>query len=383
MPFWTMRRCQRGATVSPCGFWKVAVLLIALAALAGCGSSPQKRLYAVGLGTPDVVTFHVSNTGALTSTATLGTGSVPTAIIVAPNRRFAFVADSAVGSDTGGISQYTMSSSSGVLAGNTTDANGNPGSIPVPPVLAGTNPVALAVDSKGKFLFVANQGSNNISVFTINQSTGIITPIAGSPFSTAVGPTGLAVSGNHLFVANQGAGVVSAYSFDSTSGALSAVSGSPFTAGLTPTALDVDPAGQFLYVADQVGHAVLGFSVKDGQLTPLTGSPFATGSAPVSVRVHRSGKFLYVANSGDNNVSGFVIDSAGALSAVSGSPFTVGTTPSFLSTDSKGRLLFVANQGSGNISVFQINNVTGGLVGAPGSPFFVAVGDPSGLASIN
>ncbi len=361
---------------------KLVLVLLALGALAACGSSGHKTAYVVGLGSPRVVAYQVSGAGSLTKPVIIDAGAGPAAIVVEPKKRFAYVADSAPGAAAGGISQYTVNASSGALAAVLEPSGTTGTTVVAPPVPTGANPVALAVDSRGAFLFVANKNSNSISAFSIDQKTGILTAVTGSPFATAAGPSSLAISSNVLFVANQAAGGVSAYTFDANSGALTPVSGSPFAAGTSPTGLDV--AGNFLYVADQAANAVVAFSVgSGGALTPLSGSPFPAGTAPVSVRAHRSGKFVYVANAGSNDVSVFAVGSSGALTAVTGSPFAAGTGPSFLITDTDGKLLFVANAGSTDLSVFDISGTNGGLAPVAGSPVALDVGLPSGVASIN
>jgi 6-phosphogluconolactonase (cycloisomerase 2 family) len=50
------------------------------------------------------------------------------------------------------------------------------------PFTTGTFPAGVAVDFSGKFLYTANESSNNVSGFTINSTTGALTPLAGSPF---------------------------------------------------------------------------------------------------------------------------------------------------------------------------------------------------------
>src|ERR1019366_2670753 len=107
-------------------------------------------------------------------------------------------------------------------------------------VTAGTTPVAMAVDSGGKILYVANQGdfadpaSGTISVFgiqgtTLSQSGSVSTATPGVLSGT--GPVSLAITsnGNYLYVANQFTNTVSAYSVNS--GALTLVPGSPYPVG--------------------------------------------------------------------------------------------------------------------------------------------------------
>src|SRR5437762_2088674 len=84
-----------------------------------------------------------------------------------------------------------------------------------------------------KFAYVANQFSNNVSAFTINASTGALTPVAGSPFVAGTHPVSVTVdpSGKFAYVANFSSNNVSAFMIDAASGALTAVAGSPFAAG--------------------------------------------------------------------------------------------------------------------------------------------------------
>ena len=53
---------------------------------------------------------------------------------------------------------------------------------------------------------VANQASNNVSGYTINNSTGALVPVAGSPFAAGTTPVGIVITpeGMLAYVANQG-----------------------------------------------------------------------------------------------------------------------------------------------------------------------------------
>jgi 6-phosphogluconolactonase len=77
--------------------------------------------------------------------------------------------------------------------------------------------------------------------------------------SVAIDPTG-----KFVYVANAGSGNVSAYSIGAN-GALTPISGSPFAAGgesvAEPFSLAVDPTGKFAYVANGVGANVVAYSI--------------------------------------------------------------------------------------------------------------------------
>ena len=95
--------------------------------------------------------------------------------------------------------------------------------------------VVGAVDRTGRFFYVSNRGSNSIAAFTIDQTTGALTAVSGSPFATQAQPSGITFdpSGKYLYAANGGAASVTAYAINATSGALTVVNTAP--AGTIPS----------------------------------------------------------------------------------------------------------------------------------------------------
>lgn len=205
---------------------------------------------------------------------------------------------------------------------------------------ASTNPMHLVVHPSDNFLYASNYNDpmGSISAYSIDPTTGALTEIAGSPFATQTGWPGpgrlvIEPSGKFLYVglggtvnANQ---FVAAFSIDSSTGALTPVLGSPFTTGAGPFSTALDPSGKFLYTANSHDNTVSAFTLDSstGALTSVSGSPFATGATggfPFSLAMDPVGKFLYTANQGSGDISGFSISSTtGALSPVPGSPLPV------------------------------------------------------------
>jgi lactonase family protein with 7-bladed beta-propeller len=96
----------------------------------------------------------------------------PPALAGTPSGKFVFVAG-------GNISAYTIDS-----AGSLTSVPGTPVSIG-----ANAQPISIAVDPAGKFVYVGIVG-REVAGFAIDQSTGALTPISGSPFPlNSQGPT--------------------------------------------------------------------------------------------------------------------------------------------------------------------------------------------------
>ena len=87
--------------------------------------------------------------------------------------------------------------------------------------------------------YVANVDSNNVSAYTIAAGTGVLTPMAGSPFAAGTSPSSVTVSPNGAFayVTNVDSDNVSAYTIAAATGVLTPVAGSPFTVGVTPTSV--------------------------------------------------------------------------------------------------------------------------------------------------
>ena len=159
-----------------------------------------------GAGNPYNVAMYTidATTGALTSIGTIAAaGGVPIYVAVDPAGKFVYVATAnATPGSAGSLSMYAINATTGALASTGT-------------IVAGTDPVFVAVDPAGKFAYVTNFGSNDVSMYTINGTTGSLTLIgtiaAGlSPSSIAINP-----SGNFAYVTNSGANDVSMYSIGS------------------------------------------------------------------------------------------------------------------------------------------------------------------------
>lgn len=164
------------------------------------------------------------------------------------------------------------------------------------PYGAGTTPSTVTINPVGTLAFVANIDSNNVSVYTIDQVTGALTVVQnpGPPVSNffPAGTTPQAVTlnpaGSFAFVANATTANVSVYVVNQSTGVLTQVVGSPFsTGGVQPQPVTIDPTGQFAFVSNLNSDSITVFSINQttGVLTPVTGSPFATGNQPVQPTV--------------------------------------------------------------------------------------------------
>jgi 6-phosphogluconolactonase len=199
-----------------------------------------------------------------------------------------------------------------------------------------TNIAVTCTTNPPRFAYVANQGSNNISAYSIDSATGTMAALAGSPFAAGDLPVAIAVdqTGHFAYVVNQKDATLSAFLIVRTNGALTEVSGSPFATGLSPTSVAIDPSSSFVYVANGGAGSASAYAITaaGGALTALTGSPYAAGNLPSSVAVDAVGGYVYVTNKGDGTVSAFEI-AGGTLHVPVGSPFGAGRGPQAVVTD--------------------------------------------------
>lgn len=218
-----------------------------------------------------------------------------------------------------GVSAFTVNPATGVLS-----------SVAGSPFSDGSVLRESAIDPSGKFLYAIsnNTTSNTISVFLINSSSGVLTPIAGSPFQMAINDLAYSVvvhpSGKFLYVSFPQSEEIAAWSINVSNGAITVVPGSPFPSGVVsgdaPNSLLVTPSGGFLYALSG-GTTVFGYSVdaNSGTLSKINGSPFTLSSATDYFALDPSSEFVYAAY--DNTVAGFNINgSTGALTAFTAPP---------------------------------------------------------------
>lgn len=124
-----------------------------------------------------------------------------------------------------------------------------------------------------------------------------------------------------LHTANNGSNNISGFTIGS-GGVLPATTPATFlTGGTSAEWIAVSPNGQILYSSNQSSANISGFTVNaaTGNLTPTVPATFSTsvGSSPRGITFTPNGQFVYVANSASNTVSGFSIGSGGVVSPTS------------------------------------------------------------------
>lgn len=189
------------------------------------------------------------------------------------------------------------------------------------PLAAGSDPIAAAFTPDGRFAYVVNHESADVSGYRVDARTGALVHVPGSPFALSdysSEPTAIVVDpqGKHVYaVSNAG---VSAFTIDAATGALTRIPGSPFSAeesgGAFGTAsIAIDPANKFAYVLNDNRHTLSAYAIDETGALRLAGAPLHT-SGGGTVTVDPKGRFAYVAGGTNCCIYIYAIDAqSGAL----------------------------------------------------------------------
>jgi 6-phosphogluconolactonase (cycloisomerase 2 family) len=294
---------------------------------------------------------------------------------------------------TGTIHVFSVDASTGALT-----------EVPGSPFDAGLTPDQLVVDPTGRFVYVVNSQSQDITALSVDPATGALTPLPGSPFPMGATPVTIAVEPTgrflYVFATNLVIGVVQEflyeYIIDSVTGVLTLTSSSPTTWELTSgyifDSIAFAPGGNYAYLGQVTGGntgaltVVCSVDFSTGTLAPIGSAQPATTGVANQVAISPNGGFLYSINTTFSQADAFTIGSSGAsLTEISGSPYSVPFGPSSLAVHPTGNFLYIANSNStfqappstgpvnGSIYGFSIDSGTGTLTPVAGSPYSAGV----------
>lgn len=285
----------------------------------------------------------------------------------------------------------------------------------VGPLVADPNPIAMVMDQKGKFLYVAEGTKAKINTYAIGTG-GSLTPVKNvyvmpqtpqvPDFSAlAVTPTSLPAllngvqqavcssPGNNpppnefLYAVDSVNYEVWQFSVNLSTGSLGGPGSGNQIIGYptaeVPSGVTVDPCDRFVFVSNGLTNSVYAYSLcefvtqgtcplANGTLLPVSGSPFSLqngAETPGPLLVDPFGNFLYVLDTFSNQVSMLKISQiTGTLTSITPPTVSTGVQPTSMVIRSDDSWLFVANFGSQNMSEFSIVPNTGVLSASPTVP---------------
>lgn len=232
----------------------------------------------------------------------------------------------------------------------------------------GVRPVSIAVDND--VLYVLNAGGaagseDNITGFSIGRHGGL-TPIANStrPLSapsTAPAQIGFNNRGNVLIVTERATNMITTYTLDSNDRPSQPIPQA--SSGQTPFGFDFNRQG-FLLVSEAFGGAADASAASsywvssDGTLRVADASVPTTESAACWLVTTRDGRYAYTTNTASNTVSGFSVGRrTGSLTLLDADGRTAATAAGPIDADIVGnRFLYTLDRAGGQISGFEINH---------------------------
>lgn len=267
----------------------------------------------------------------------------------------------------GTIAVYAINASTGALK-----------LVPGSAVSTGSSVVSFQIIPGSSFAWALNFGNitqvdnGAIYDYTVNASTGLLTPAAGNPFfalnGTAQTPPACPAGVNGLgltaavtfpprgafgYASNAAVGSATnsgvwSFTFDPVSGAPTGL-GSSAPGACSSSPVTVDPSGQFAYFGgyastalDAPGLYAFTIDAMSGALAPVVGSPVMIGSPPNTVvTIDATGQFAYAPQGG--LIYAFKINPAsGALTPIAGSPFMVPASTSAMAIEPTGGFAYVS-----------------------------------------
>ena len=264
-------------------------------------------------------------------------------------------------------------------------------------ITVGTNPYGVAYDSNDGRVYVANSGSNTVSVIDTKTNTVVVTIPVGTT------PQGVAYDSNdgRVYVANSGSNTVSVIdtktntvvvtipvgttpqgvAYDSNDGRVyvtNAVSNTvsvidtktntvvvTIPVGTTPQGVAYDSNDGRVYVTNAVSNTVSVIDTKTNTVTTIPG----VGNTPLGVAYDSNDGRVYVTNFLDNIVS--VIDTK--TNTVTTTTMGIGKGPVGVTYDSNDGRVYITNSNSNTVSVIdtKTNTVTT-IPGVGNTPLGVA-----------
>jgi len=323
-------------------------------------------------------------TGTLTSPELAAKVGNPSFLALHPEGRFLYAVGengNFRGQNSGSIMAFSIEKPSGRLALINEQSS------------VGAAPCHLALDGKGRWLFVANYTGGNIAMFRVRLDGGLeaasqIIPHRGSSIDPQrqQGPHAHYIctdpSDRRVLACDLGLDKVLVYSLDPAAGTLEP--NDPPSArvypGAGPRHLAFHPNGRVICVINEMGSKLASFSydADSGTLAPLhTASTLPAGfkgkSTCAEVQIHPCGRFVYASNRGADTIAVLTLNGRTGSMEMVQNVLTGGKTPRHFTFDPSGKWLLAANQDSDSITIFSVDPKTGTLqstgnqveVGAP------------------
>lgn len=246
-------------------------------------------------------------------------------------------------------------------------------------IATGSYPYGIAVSNDGKSVYVSSSLDSSIAMYNRDIVTGTLSGIGA--ISTGTAPYGICVSNDNLnvYVVNFNTNTVTTYNRNVLTGTL-IDSGTYVATELNPFSIAISNDGKSVYVTNinSASISIFNRNVLTGALT--VGGTISAAGGPRSICISNDNLNVYVVNSNANNI--FVYNrniSTGEL-VINEIISSTGNFPSSICISNDGKSVYVTNTSSHDISIYDRNTTTGelsgnGTIGTGLSPQFIIVSE--------
>ncbi len=225
---------------------------------------------------------------------------------------------------------------------------------------------AVVLSNDGRFLIVVDAGSNQISVFMV-QNNGV--PVFSSIISShGTTPISLTAYNNWVYVLNAGGTGNIAGFWLSNSGTLSYIAGSiqplSATSGTSAEQIGFNPDGNVLVVTEKGTNMIDTYLVNSMGVASAPTTHLSVGDGPYGFAFTGDDTLVISEAAGglgttglgmyDGTLSSYVLSDQGNLRTISGSMPTFGAAPCWVAIDKDGSFVYTSDAHEGTISTFSI-----------------------------
>lgn len=262
----------------------------------------------------------------------------------------------------------------------------------------GSGACYITVDSRNKWVFMANYASGNLSALAIRKDGGIDTVKQFfQDTGKSINPTRqkevhvhtavFSPDEKYLFVTDLGNDIIHQFPFNASADCPLSITNEKIIkskAGNGPRHLAFSSDNKFMYVINELSGTIDVFDFKKKQFeliqTISTDSTQSDTKGSADIHLSPDGKFLYVTNRGNyNTISSYNVLSNGQLKLLQVLP-SGGIMPRNFVIDPTGNYLLIGHQKSDNITFFKRDKITGLLTKTEQN---IQVGSPVCLKFIN
>jgi len=241
----------------------------------------------------------------------------------------------------------------------------------------GAHPCYVSVNEDGLVL-ASNYTGGNVALMRI-EPTGELSEVLSSDQHTGHGPVAdrqekphvhsaiFESKGKRIFVADLGIDQVKVYTIDKATTILkhNKYPEIKLPPGSGPRHMAIHPNGKLLFVANEIGCTVTVVQLLDNgafkiiETVSTLPADFAKPNTCADIHLSPEGNFLYVSNRGMNSIAIFSVNEKEQKLKLLGYEDTKGEMPRNFTLTPQGDFLLVANQNTDNIVAFRRNAKTG------------------------